>query len=80
MLSDAMEHPGDAQVGGAQLCVWASLPKGKLQNPLPQNPPCVLGNHFTPSTFQTLLLERFLPPPGSEQSLVTHFPPGLSLC
>lgn len=71
MFSDALEHPGDAQ-----LCVWASLPEGTLQNPHPPNPPCMPGNHFTPSTLQTLLLERFLPPPGSEQSLVTHFPPG----
>lgn len=76
MFSDAVEHPGDAHVGGAQLCVWASLPKGKLQNPHPQNPPWVLRNRLTHSPFQTLMPERFLPPPGPEQSLVTHFPPG----
>lgn len=71
MLSDAVGHPGDAQ-----LCVWASLPEGRLQNPHPQNTPCLLGNHFTHSVFQALMLEMFLPPPGPEQSLVTHFPPG----
>lgn len=44
-----------ADVGGTQLHVWGSLVKGRQQNSHPQNPPWVLGNHFTNSPFQPMV-------------------------
>lgn len=44
-----------ADVGGTQLHVWGSLVKGRQQNSHPQNPPWVLGNHFTNSPFQPVV-------------------------
>lgn len=77
---DVMEHPGELTLAVLSSMSGDPLSKAGSKTHIPKTHPGCWETILQIHPFNPWCPERFLSSPASEQSLVSHFPPGLSLC